>query len=124
MQTLDQLDVKDYLVKPDKKISLQDFPTDLDRKKLSKEEGELMLKQGTEQLAVMQDKLYAESTYSVLLVLQAMDAAGKDGTIKHIMSGLTPTGVRVVSFKTPSVNELKHDYLWRHYKELPARGEI
>ncbi|HYV92040.1 MAG TPA: polyphosphate kinase 2 family protein [Chitinophagales bacterium] len=124
MLTLEDLDVRDFLVKPGQKISLKDFPTDLDNKKVSKEEGETMLQQGIEKLAIMQDKLYAFSGYSVLIVLQAMDAAGKDSTIKHIMSGLNPTGVKVVSFKTPSVGELKHDYFWRHYKELPARGEI
>ena len=124
MVKLEELDVRDFLVKPDKKISLKDFPTDLPNKKVSKEEGGGMLQQGIEQLSVMQDKLYAYSGYSVLIVLQAMDAAGKDSTIKHIMSGLNPTGVKVVSFKSPSTNELKHDYFWRHYKELPARGEI
>jgi PPK2 family polyphosphate:nucleotide phosphotransferase len=75
-------------------------------------------------LAVLQDKLYAHNQYSVLIVLQAMDAAGKDGIIKHVMSGLNPTGVKVSSFKTPSKEELDHDYLWRHAKALPSRGEI
>lgn len=72
----------------------------------------------------MQDKLYAHDQYSVLIVLQAMDAAGKDGAIKHVISGLNPSGVKVASFKTPSKEELDHDYIWRHYKALPARGEI
>lgn len=72
----------------------------------------------------MQDKLYAHDQYSVLIVLQAMDAAGKDGAIKHVMSGLNPQGVKVASFKTPSKNELDHDYFWRHNLALPSRGEI
>jgi PPK2 family polyphosphate:nucleotide phosphotransferase len=75
-------------------------------------------------LAIMQDKLYAHDQYSVLIVLQAMDAAGKDGIIKHVISGLNASGVKVCSFKTPTKEELDHDYLWRHAKVLPARGEI
>jgi PPK2 family polyphosphate:nucleotide phosphotransferase len=87
-------------------------------------EGEKLLENGIRQLAEMQDKLYAYNQYSMLIVFQAMDAAGKDGAIKHIMSGLNPQGVKVTSFKVPSATELDHDYFWRHYKELPARGEI
>ena len=71
-----------------------------------------------------QDRLYAQDTYSVLLVLQAIDAAGKDGTIKHVMSGVNPQGVRVTSFKSPSAEELDHDYLWRCTKNAPERGMI
>jgi PPK2 family polyphosphate:nucleotide phosphotransferase len=112
-------------VKPGKKISLEkDYQTSSHQKLISKKEGELMLAEGLINLAKMQDKLYAHDEYSVLIVFQAMDAAGKDGAIKHVMSGLNPQGVKVVSFKTPSTQELDHDYLWRHYKELPARGEI
>ena len=72
----------------------------------------------------MQDILYAENKYSVLIVLQAMDAAGKDGAIKHVISGLNPHGVKVASFKGPNSQELDHDYFWRHYKELPGKGEV
>lgn len=112
-------------VKPGKKVSLRKtFATDYDHKQLTKEEGELLLKESLLHVAQMQDKLYAQDKYSVLIVLQAMDAAGKDGAIKHVMSGLNPTSVKVTSFKTPSKEELDHDYLWRHYKALPARGEI
>jgi PPK2 family polyphosphate:nucleotide phosphotransferase len=112
-------------VREGKKISLEnDFETDYDHKKVIKEEGTRILDEGIANLAVMQDKLYAHNQYSVLIVLQAMDAAGKDGIIKHVMSGLNPTGVKVSSFKTPSKEELDHDYLWRHAKALPARGEI
>jgi PPK2 family polyphosphate:nucleotide phosphotransferase len=112
-------------VKEGKKISLEkDFPTDYDHKMVTKAEGEIILKEGMNNLAIMQDKLYAHDQYSVLIVLQAMDAAGKDGIIKHVISGLNPTGVKVSSFKTPTKEELDHDYLWRHSKALPARGEI
>jgi PPK2 family polyphosphate:nucleotide phosphotransferase len=112
-------------VREGKKISLaDDFHTDYDHKMITKEEGTQILKEGVRNLAILQDKLYAHNQYSVLIVLQAMDAAGKDGLIKHVLSGLNPSGVKVASFKTPSKQELDHDYFWRHALELPARGEI
>ncbi|MCF1713873.1 polyphosphate kinase 2 family protein [Flavihumibacter sp. RY-1] len=112
-------------VQPQQKVSLKkDFLTDYDRKSMSKEEGEQLLAEGIQNLSLMQDKLYAHNRHSILIVLQAMDAAGKDGAIKHVMSGLNPQGVKVTSFKTPSKEELDHDYIWRHYKALPGRGEI
>jgi PPK2 family polyphosphate:nucleotide phosphotransferase len=113
-----------FHVKPGKKIKLKHFATNVKKKPFTKQKGEAMLQKGLLELANMQDKLYAHNEISVLIVLQAMDAAGKDGTIKHLMSGLNPTGVKVSSFKAPSSIELDHDYFWRHYKELPARGEI
>jgi PPK2 family polyphosphate:nucleotide phosphotransferase len=120
MNYLDSLGVKEG-----KKISLlKDFHADYDHKMVTKAEGVKILEEGMNNLAVLQDKLYAHNQYSVLIVLQAMDAAGKDGIIKHVMSGLNPTGVKVSSFKTPSKEELDHDYLWRHAKALPSRGEI
>ncbi len=120
MKYLDSLRVKEG-----KKISLlKDFHADYDHKMVTKVEGVKILEEGMSNLAVLQDKLYAHNQYSVLIVLQAMDAAGKDGIIKHVMSGLNPTGVKVSSFKTPSKEELDHDYLWRHAKALPSRGEI
>jgi PPK2 family polyphosphate:nucleotide phosphotransferase len=112
-------------VQPQQKVSLKkDFLTDYDHKSMSKEEGEQLLAEGIQNLSLMQDKLYAHNSHSILIVLQAMDAAGKDGAIKHVMSGLNPQGVKVTSFKTPSKEELDHDYIWRHYKALPGRGEI
>ncbi len=75
-------------------------------------------------LAEWQDKFYADDRYAVLIVLQALDAAGKDGTIKHVMSGVNPQGVNVTSFKAPSSEELSHDYLWRNIRALPERGHI
>ena len=75
-------------------------------------------------LAQEQDKLYAQDNYAVLMILQAMDAAGKDGTIKHVMSGVNPQGVNVYSFKAPAGEEMDHDYLWRNFIALPRRGHI
>ncbi len=82
------------------------------------------LDMGIEALTHLQDKLYAEDSWAVLLIFQAMDAAGKDSTIKHVMSGVNPQGCQVISFKTPSPEDLDHDYLWRCVKNLPARGHI
>jgi len=92
--------------------------------KESKEESDLLLLHSTQQLAELQDKLYAQNRWALLLIFQAMDAAGKDGTIKHVMSGVNPEGCQVFSFKSPSVEELDHDYLWRTTKCMPARGRI
>lgn len=89
-----------------------------------KAEAQELLKQGVEQLAELQDKLYAQDRWSLLLIFQAMDAAGKDSTIKHVMSGVNPQGVQVYSFKQPSSEELDHDYLWRCDRCLPERGRI
>ncbi|HEX5668706.1 MAG TPA: polyphosphate kinase 2 family protein [Chitinophagaceae bacterium] len=112
-------------VKEGKKFSLvRDFDTDYDHKMITKAEGQEILEEGVKNLAILQDKLYAHNQYSVLIVLQAMDAAGKDGIIKHVLTGLNPSGVKVASFKTPSKDELDHDYFWRHAKQLPSRGEI
>ncbi|HUL63612.1 MAG TPA: polyphosphate kinase 2 family protein [Burkholderiaceae bacterium] len=83
-----------------------------------------LLAQGVSMLAELQDKLYAQDRKSLLLVFQAMDAAGKDGTIKHVMSGVNPAGVQVHSFKAPSPEELDHDYMWRCWRALPERGRI
>ena len=83
-----------------------------------------MLKLGVQKLSELQDKLYVHNQYSLLIVFQAMDAAGKDGIVKHVMSGLNPQGVNVHSFKVPTQLELEHDFLWRHYIALPAKGEI
>lgn len=116
--------IDDYKVKPGKKISLQEFSTTARKKDLDKKTNEEIVAKSTEELALLQDKLYAENKHSILIVLQAMDAAGKDGIVKHLMSGLNPTGVKVYSFKSPTPIELDHDYFWRHYSALPARGDI
>lgn len=91
---------------------------------MSKDEVHNAMASGIHRLSVQQEKLYAQDTYAVLIIFQAMDAAGKDSTIKHVMSGVNPQGVRVTSFKVPSVEELDHDYLWRNCIALPRRGEI
>ena len=91
---------------------------------ITKDSAADLLQWGVQQLAALQDRLYADNRHSLLIVLQAMDAAGKDGAIKHIMSGLNPEGVNVATFKKPSDEELDHDFLWRHYKAMPPRGEI
>jgi len=119
-----------YLVKPGTKVSLKDYDTEYNDDVffkgniLEKADGQKFLEEEKEKLAVMQEKLYAYNQYSVLIIFQAMDAAGKDGAVKHIMSGINPAGVKVHSFKTPSSNELEHDYFWRHYIALPPRGEV
>src|SRR3954466_14593238 len=89
-----------------------------------KSEAQEFLQQGVAELAELQDKLYAQDRWSLLLIFQAMDAAGKDSTIKHVMSGVNPQGVQVYSFKHPSSEELDHDFLWRCAKALPERGRI
>ena len=88
------------------------------------ERAEAWLADGVARLAELQERLYASSTWAMLVVLQAMDAAGKDGTIKHVMTGVNPQGVQVTSFKGPSVEEKAHDFLWRHSHNLPRRGVI
>jgi len=89
-----------------------------------KKEAERLLAEGIEALAELQDRLYAQDRWALLVVFQAMDAAGKDGAIKHVMSGVNPQGCQVASFKAPSAEELDHDYLWRCVKHLPERGRI
>lgn len=116
--------VKDLLVKPETKIKLKDFETKYKGEVLNKQDAEALLEDGRKHLAEIQDKLYAHNRYSVLIIFQAMDAAGKDGAVKHIMSGFNPLGVKVYSFKAPTSHELDHDYFWRHEMALPARGEI
>src|SRR5215471_1399972 len=90
----------------------------------SKDDASAALDKGLAQLVDMQDKLYAQDRWAVLLILQAMDAAGKDSVVKHVMSGVNPQGCIVSSFKAPSAEELDHDYLWRAVKRLPSRGQI
>jgi PPK2 family polyphosphate:nucleotide phosphotransferase len=92
--------------------------------KLNKQEASELLQQGTSWLAQEQDMLYAQDRYSLLLVFQAMDAAGKDSTIKHVMSGVNPQGCQVFSFKQPSQEDLNHDFMWRYARSLPERGRI
>lgn len=118
------IELKKLMVKPGKTIKLKDFDTEYKGKTLNKAEAEKLLEEGRKHLAEVQDELYAHNRYSILIVFQAMDAAGKDGAVKHIMSGFNPLGVKVHSFKAPTSAELDHDYFWRHQLVLPARGEI
>jgi len=117
--------IQPFSVQPDSKIDLKkDFEPGFTGDLVEKKDAEELLAEGIQQLAAYQDKLYAESTRALLVIFQAMDAAGKDGAIKHVMSGLNPQGTQVYSFKAPSAEELDHDYLWRNFKALPERGRI
>jgi PPK2 family polyphosphate:nucleotide phosphotransferase len=115
-----------YRVSDGEKFRLKDVDPDdtNDLKKDDKPRAEAALKAGVAALTKLQDMLYAQDRWSLLLIFQAMDAAGKDGAIKHVMSGINPQGCQVASFKAPSAEELDHDYLWRCQKHLPERGRI
>ncbi len=115
----------DFLVKPGRTIDLaQDFSPSYKPDGVDKEQASGQLAQSVEELSGLQHVLYAQNTYAVLIIFQAMDAAGKDSTIKYVMSGVNPQGCQVFSFKAPSSEELDHDYLWRSTKCLPERGRI
>ena len=121
-----------FRLQPGKKVRLKDHDTGWAQTKELKELGKDVVKdrakeildKNLEDLAEAQELLYADDRYAVLIVLQAMDAAGKDGTIKHVMSGVNPQGCQVFSFKKPSAEELDHNFLWRYMKHLPERGRI
>jgi PPK2 family polyphosphate:nucleotide phosphotransferase len=114
-----------YRIDEGRKFRLQDVdPSDTAGLEGSKRRAQDVLQHGVAHLASLQDRLYAQDRWSVLLIFQAMDAAGKDGTIKHVMSGVNPQGVQVYSFKQPSAEELDHDFLWRTTCRLPERGRI
>jgi PPK2 family polyphosphate:nucleotide phosphotransferase len=114
-----------FRVTKGKDFRLKDFdPGDTLGLKMDKEEAAQLLQRGSEWLALEQDILYAQDSWSMLLVFQAMDAAGKDGTIKHVMSRVNPQGCEVHSFKQPSDEELSHDFLWRYALRVPQRGRI
>jgi len=117
---------KPYRITNGKKFRLKDFdPGDTgELKSEDKPRAKDALQMGVEALAELQDTLYAQDRWSVLLIFQALDAAGKDGTIKHVMSGVNPQGCQVSSFKGPTAEDLDHDYLWRCVKQLPERGRI
>ena len=117
--------VSPFRITKGKDFRLKDFdPGDTCGLKMEKGEASELLERGTVWLAEKQDMLYAQDRWSLLLVFQAMDAAGKDGTIKHVMSGVNPQGCQVCSFKQPSREDLDHDFLWRYAKSLPERGRI
>lgn len=118
------LKISNYEVKPQKQVKLSDYSTKDTAGFKSKDEAKELLERNIEKMIELQDKLYAQVKYSLLLIFQAMDAAGKDSTIKHVMSGLNPQGTQVYSFKQPSKEELDHGYLWRIQKVVPERGRI
>ncbi|MDQ3802179.1 MAG: polyphosphate kinase 2 family protein [Acidobacteriota bacterium] len=113
-----------FRVRAGEKLNLEKHPTDFTGDYRNKAEAKLDLARNVERLAELQEVLYAQNKYALLIVLQAMDAGGKDGLIRHVLSGVNPQGVNVVSFKQPSSEELDHDFLWRISKNLPERGKI
>ena len=115
---------KPYRIDHGKKFRLKDFDPGATAQIRSKEHAKELLEKGIAEMADLQDKLYAQDRWAVLLIFQAMDAAGKDGAIKHVMSGVNPQGCQVYSFKAPSSEDLNHDFLWRTSKCLPERGHI
>jgi polyphosphate kinase 2 (PPK2 family) len=124
--------IKGFRVEPGKKVRLKDWDTgwaqtkELEEagKEKVKERAKVLLEENLAHLAEMQETLYADDRHALLIVLQAMDAAGKDGTIKHVMSGVNPQGCQVFAFKKPSVEDLDHNFLWRYMRCLPERGRI
>ncbi len=117
--------IRPFRVPPDKKINLKkDFDPNDTADYVKKGDADELLAEGVQALAKYQDMLYAQNQYALLIVFQAMDAAGKDSVIKHVMSGVNPQGTQVYSFKAPSPEELDHDYLWRNFRTLPERGRI
>ncbi len=129
------IDAEDFKVPAGKKVSLKDYDSNWvpkwakkqeqkEGKKAIKEQASALLEANRQKLITQQELFWASATYSMLIILQGMDAAGKDGTINHVMSGVNPQGCQVASFKTPSAEELNHDFLWRYTKALPERGII
>ena len=116
--------LKDFCFDGSSKLNLKKVPTDSKKEKVDKEKILAKTEKNKLKMQELQDKLYSDGKEGIIIVLQAMDAAGKDGTIKHVMSGVNPQGVKVYSFKAPNSEELSHDYLWRINKCLPKRGNI
>ena len=119
-----KIDSNDFRVREGDKVNLKKWPTVVKPVYKSKEQYKKLLEEHVAQLSSQQQLLYASSRHAVLLIFQAMDAAGKDGAIRHVMSGVNPQGCQVFSFKHPSVAELEHDFLWRTSRDLPERGRI
>ncbi len=119
-----KIDADRFRVRPGERVRLKKWPTRVKPLYASKAESEEQLARHVEQLAGLQNLLFADDRYALLLIFQAMDAAGKDSCIKHVMSGVNPQGCQVYSFKHPSAEELDHDFLWRTQRALPERGRI
>jgi PPK2 family polyphosphate:nucleotide phosphotransferase len=118
------MEIEKFLIRAGEKFWLKDHRTNETGDLVDKEKGKADLEKNVERLARLQDALYAEDKQALLVIFQAMDAAGKDGAIEHVLTGINPQGVSVASFKQPSDEELDHDYLWRCAKALPERGKI
>ncbi|MCK9425122.1 MAG: polyphosphate kinase 2 family protein [Ignavibacteriaceae bacterium] len=118
------INLSKFKVVSKKKFSLSNYSPSYSGKLKSKESAQKFLEKNVKRMAELQDKLYADNKWALLIIFQALDAAGKDGAIKHVMSGLNPQGTQVFSFKQPSAEEMDHDYLWRITKSLPERGRI
>src|SRR5882672_2828242 len=119
-----KIDPDDFHVAPAEHVKLHQRPTRIRPFYKSKEHYQALLERHVEDLRSLQNVLYASNSYALLVIFQAMDAAGKDGMIKHVMSGVNPQGCQVFSFKHPSAEELQHDFLWRSARALPERGRI
>jgi len=119
-----KIDSNEFRVNENAQVDLKKWPTKVDTVYKSKKDYETLLEEHVQRLSELQNVHYASDHYAVLLIFQAMDAAGKDGTIRHVMSGVNPQGCQVFSFKQPSAEELHHDFLWRTTKCLPERGKI
>ena len=119
-----KIHTKDFRVEEGAEVDLEKWPTRVERVYKSKDQYKKLLEDHVARLSAQQQLLYASDRHAILLIFQAMDAAGKDGAIKHVMSGVNPQGCQVFSFKHPSAAELAHDFLWRTTRDLPARGKI
>jgi PPK2 family polyphosphate:nucleotide phosphotransferase len=119
-----KINSKDFKVRPGRKVKLGDWPTTVKPICKSKKEYHKLLNEHVEELSALQQLHYASNHYALLLIFQGMDAAGKDGAIRHVMSGVNPQGCEVFSFKQPTADELEHDFLWRTTRHLPERGRI
>src|ERR1022692_3775048 len=119
-----RINSKDFRVRPGEKVKLNEWPTRVKPFCGSKKQYRKILEKHVEELSSLQRLHYASNRYALLLIFQAMDAAGKDGAIRHVMSGVNPQGCEVFSFKQPSAEELEHDFLWRTTRHLPERGRI
>jgi PPK2 family polyphosphate:nucleotide phosphotransferase len=119
-----KIDSKDFRVRPGEKVQLSEWPTTVKPFCKSKKQYRKLLGEHVDELSALQRLHYASNRYALLLIFQGMDAAGKDGAIRHVMSGVNPQGCQVFSFKQPSADELEHDFLWRTTRCLPERGRI
>ncbi len=118
------MNLKHFTISTHREIKLKDYPSDFIRDFENKEDTSQKLKKNIQLLSQLQNLFYANDTYSLLIIFQGMDTSGKDGAIRHVLSGVNPQGIQVFSFKEPSSEELDHDYLWRSVKALPERGRI